>query len=410
MAPAKEELPVQREMTTSNPRLLQGFVVDGCQEEQEAPAQGVSLMGPLWGAAMLLSGTLCTIFAKMLLNTKAEGLELCDGGLTYCKFDKPWFIVLLMKIGMSCLVVFQLGPRSSGEARTTCGTLLKIALPSFLDLANVLLSNIGLVWVASSIYQMTRGSLVVFSAVLTVQLLRRRLLAYQFWAVGLVSLAVILVGLAGIMSSGAGDASLAEIGLGLFLILISQVVLAYQIVVEERLMTERGVTPFQLAAFEGLWGLVFFVVLVPVLTLTPGNAHPGQEASPWLPIYHEDFRDTFEKLRNSKDVVLWCCLYMVVIAAYNVSGQAVTKYLSAVLRSILEACRTLGVWIAGLLVFYAFGLRDERGEKWTAWSWAELAGFMVLVYGTMAYKGLMPIPCAPVRRQASVQVDPCLGA
>jgi len=99
------------------------------------------------------------------------------------------------------------------------------------------------------------------------------------------------------------------------------------------------------------------------------------------------------KLHNSPQVVLWVVVYFVVIAIYNVSGQAVTKHLSAVLRSILEACRTLGVWIADLLLFYAIG-RKQDGEAWTVWSWVELAGFLLLVYGTMSYKGLLPIPCA----------------
>merc|ERR1711884_350034 len=158
-------------------------------------------------------------------------------------------------------------------------------------------------------------------------------------------------------------------------------------------MTHDGVTPFQLAGYEGLWGVLFFVVLIPVLTLTPGNPNPDQLPNPMLAVYHEDFRDSLVKLHNSSQLVAWSLTYFVVIAVYNVSGQAVTKHLSAVLRSILEACRTLGVWMADLLLFYAIG-RKQDGEAWTVWSWVELAGFLLLVYGTMSYKGLLPIPCA----------------
>merc|ERR1719160_1223751 len=140
-------------------------------------------------------------------------------------------------------------------------TIGKVALPSMLDLLNVVLSNIGLVWVSSSIYQMTRGSVVIFSAILSVQMLKRKLECFQYWAVTLVVLAVVFVGIAGIQASGAGTSSLTEVILGLLLILVSQVVLAFQIVVEEKMMTEEGIQPMQLVGYEGLWGLAYFAVL-----------------------------------------------------------------------------------------------------------------------------------------------------
>ena len=72
-------------------------------------------------------------------------------------------------------------------------------------------------------------------------------------------------------------------------------------------------------------------------------------------------------------------------------GNMVTKQLSAIMRSILESCRTLGVWLTSLVLFYAF--HDETaGEKWTGWSFLELLGFALLVYGTLDYKELVPVP------------------
>ena len=57
----------------------------------------------------------------------------------------------------------------------------------------------------------------------------------------------------------------------------------------------------------------------------------------------------------------------------------VTKQLSAVMRSILESCRTLGVWLTSLVLYYAFH-DDKAGERWTGWSFLELLGFALLVY------------------------------
>merc|ERR1712187_1062925 len=86
------------------------------------------------------------------------------------------------------------------DSEPTWATIGKIALPSALDLTNVVLSNIGLVWVSSSIYQMTRGSVVVFSAILSVQMLKRKLERHQFWAVTVEEMAGKLDGVAGVQA------------------------------------------------------------------------------------------------------------------------------------------------------------------------------------------------------------------
>ena len=67
-----------------------------------------------------------------------------------------------------------------------------------------------------------------------------------------------------------------------------------------------------------------------------------------------------------------------------------TKRLSAVVRSILENLRTLGVWVAELAMFRASA--GAAGEPWTPWSWLEAAGFALLFVATLAYKGLVRLP------------------
>jgi hypothetical protein len=61
--------------------------------------------------------------------------------------------------------------------------------------------------------------------------------------------------------------------LGLGCILVAQVIGAVQFIVEEQLMGKM--TPTVLVGFEGLWGLAYYVVLVPVLSLTPRSEEEG---------------------------------------------------------------------------------------------------------------------------------------
>ena len=357
----------------------------------------------LWASAMLMSGTCTTLFAKAMFEEKAHGSDKChfddddrDGKTYDCTFDKPWFSVLLMKLAMAmCLPLYYglgWGKQDPDAPNPDWKTIRGVYLPSALDLLNTILGNVGLLFVNSSIYQMTRGSVVIFSAILSVKWLGRTLRSFHYWAIGLVIVAVAFVGLAGIeASSDGGDSNAGMVIVGLMLIIAAQAVTAVQFITEEEFMNEYKKTkldPVALVGFEGLWGLVYFVVLAPYLTYTPSSDQPISI------LWHEDFNDTFVQISNSKAVAWLCVGYFFTILMYNVSANFVTQILSAVVRSILEACRTLGVWLVGLAFFY-LGNSKTIGEAWTGWSFLELFGFMVLLAGTFAYKALVKLPCVP---------------
>jgi len=221
-----------------------------------------------WAFVMLVSGTLTTLSAKIQFETKAHGLNNCSRTLdddadvtTYCPFNKPWFSVLEMKSAMSlCLILYYcLGwGKDPGMSDPSWKTVCSVWLPAMLDLLNTVLGNTGLLFVSSSVYQMTRGSVVVFSALLSVKWLGKELRAFHLWAVALVTCAVAVVGLAGTFEEepsdpkcsddvGGGDggsdapssSANGQAFLGLGLILVAQLVTAVQIIAEERLMTKQ---------------------------------------------------------------------------------------------------------------------------------------------------------------------------
>jgi len=115
-----------------------------------------------WAAAMLASGTFTTIFAKAMFEAHSEGSDYCtldDDETKDCKFNKPWFSVLLMKLSMSLCLVLYYGfgwGKTPGQPDPSWKTIKAVAGPAGLDLLNTILGNLGLVFVNSSIYQMTR--------------------------------------------------------------------------------------------------------------------------------------------------------------------------------------------------------------------------------------------------------------
>lgn len=351
----------------------------------------------IWAMLMLFSGTFCTIFAKAMFETKSVGTEYCnmnDDVDRNCAFNKPWFSVLVMKFSMMlCLPLYYFlgaGKEDPDAPNPTWATVRKIAFPASLDLLNTILGNIGLLYVNSSIYQMTRGSVVIFSAIISVKVLGRTLRKFHYWAIFFVMVAVIVVGLAGVQQdSGEDSSSTGEVILGLGFILLAQAVTAVQFLAEEALMIDKTavVDPVALVGFEGLWGMAYFVVLAPILTYTPRSSEAISI------VWHEDFRDTFMQLSNSSTLCLLSFGYFCMILMYNVSANFVTQSLSAVVRSILEACRVIGVWVVGLLCYY-LGTKGMQsiGEQWSNWSYLELFGFSILMLGTFSYKALLRLP------------------
>ncbi|GAT21573.1 integral membrane protein [Aspergillus luchuensis] len=72
-----------------------------------------------------------------------------------------------------------------------------LAAPACCDIAGTTLMNVGLLFVAASVYQMTRGALVLFVGLFSVLFLHRKLYLYHWLALFIVVLGVALVGLAG---------------------------------------------------------------------------------------------------------------------------------------------------------------------------------------------------------------------
>ena len=174
--------------------------------------------------------------------------------------------------------------------------ILAVAAPAFTDLLQTALAQAGLLFVSSSTYQMTRGSVVVFTCILSVRWLKQKLRPHHYVAVAVVCAAVALVGVAGRFGEK-GHTSLGSYVLGLGLIVVGQAVGALQFCLEEHLMVERGLSPVVLVGWEGLWGVLYFVILAPVLSLTPDSDVAAAA------LWHEDFAETFDQLAHSGDLI-----------------------------------------------------------------------------------------------------------
>lgn len=173
-----------------------------------------------------------------------------------------------------------------------------LALPAICDICGTTLMNVGLLFVVASIYQMTRGALVLFVGLFSVLFLKRRLYLYQWSALLIVVLGVALVGLAGALfndSRASPDAALLAVRgvtarmvesatspdvlrtiVGILLIAGAQIFTATQFVLEEYILERYALEPLKVVGWEGLFGLVITVCGMLVLHLTIGRTDAGR--------------------------------------------------------------------------------------------------------------------------------------
>lgn len=354
---------------------------------------------------LLVFGSLNTLTTKIQFELSSVGV---DG--TEKHFKKPWFGTLTMFLGMVIVLgihfinvlvrrsqkkgdiavhLLESGKNKPTVKQATFWEASKlIAIPAILDLVATALCFVGILYNSASVFQMLRGSMIIFSALLSVVFLRKRLHAYHWAGVGLCCVAIVLVGYSNMMATASSSTPSAvpqsKVVFGMTLIVVGQVIQASQVVLEEKLLRGYSIEPFQIVGMEGVWGsLAMLLVFFPALYLLPGSDAGGVQ---------ENLYDTIVMMKNNTALQYLVLLYVFSVFTYNMSGMLVTYALSAVHRTMLEASRTAVIWVIDLAIHYWICPSSSFGESWSSWSWLQLLGFAVLILGQSVYSELIMIP------------------
>jgi hypothetical protein len=126
---------------------------------------------------------------------------------------------------------------------------------------------------------------------------------------------------------------------------------------------------------EGFWGLIICVfILYPLAYYYPGDDHGS----------FENLFNTLTMISNSSSLQVMFVVYFVAILLYNVLACLVTYMLDSVWHAILDNFRPATVWGTDLFIFYFVTV--AFGEPWNQpWSWLQMFGMFVLLYGTAIY-------------------------
>ena len=202
-----------------------------------------------------------------------------------------------------------------------------LSLPAICDILGTTLMNVGLLFVVASIYQMTRGALVLFVALFSVLFLRKRLHAFQWFALITVVLGVAVVGLAGAIYKDPKAAPSAALAareavaaltkrakspealrtiLGIFLIAGAQIFTASQFVFEEHILEKYELEPLKVVGWEGIFGFSVTVIGMVVLHLIIGRTEAGRNG-------YFDLVEAWREITHYRSIAVSSVLIMISI-------------------------------------------------------------------------------------------------
>ncbi|XP_045116799.1 solute carrier family 35 member F6-like isoform X2 [Portunus trituberculatus] len=333
---------------------------------------------------MVVTGSINTLSTKWADEIDAENSA---GEVT--KFVHPYFQTEGMFIGeILCMLAFYIMRCMERRKRreqvemspsTTQSTKFPkyiFLLPALCDTLATSTMYLGLTLTYASSFQMLRGAVIVFTGLLSVAFLGRKIKWFQWLGILIIIVGLVIVGVSDILvPTGEGDYTTNKIITGDLLIIAAQVITASQMVLEEKFVLGHDVPPLLAVGWEGVFGFTIMTILIIPFNFIDGGVF-AQNPSGTL----EDIPDAFYQIGTTPLLLVPILGNIFSIAFFNFAGVSVTKELSATTRMVLDSVRTLVVWIFSLII------------TWQEFQYLQPVGFVVLILGMMLYNDIIILP------------------
>ena len=299
---------------------------------------------------------------------------------------------VLQTLGMfvgeaSCLVLFKIiycyhklvkknvSKSQFGSQKFSCFVFV---IPACCDVLGTSTMYVGLNLTYASSFQMLRGAVIIFTALLSVIFLGSKLQVYHWVGMFMVVIGLIVVGLGDVIGeSNTGDPN--SILTGDLLIVAAQMIAAIQMTVEQELVKGYNVPPLQAVGWEGVFGFIIVSIALTPMYFIPWHLPSGPDY--WQNhTRFEDAVDGFYQILYIPTLTVAFFGTVCSIAFFNYAGLSVTKEQNAVTRMVLDSIRTLFIWVFGLLV------------KWQIFNFYQPVGFVCLVIGSCIFYNIIFSP------------------
>jgi drug/metabolite transporter (DMT)-like permease len=316
----------------------------------------------------LIIGMLCTGSFNTILTKLQDSVcvDKCDTDKPVY-FEQPMIQTLNMFIGeIFCLFWLLFYKSNNGyipilsegteqneeyiERKSTVFSKLLLFFPAACDSLSSTLMNIGLMFTSASIFQMLRGSIVIFTGVISTLFLNARYTLHQWLALFIIFSGITIVGTSHLNAEQNTVA-------GILLIISAQLFSSSQYVLEEKIMIQYNVDPLIAVSLEGVFGLVIMSIITVLFQIT----------------------GIIDTITGVHQLVQYPSLYLpslgiiISISLFNWFGLCITKNISSTSRATIDICRTLIIWIISLSL------------QWETFKWLQVAGFTIMICGIFIF-------------------------
>jgi len=222
----------------------------------------------------------------------------------------------------------------------------------------------------ASVFQMLRGAVIIFTGILSIIFLKRKLKLYHWVGMLFVLIGLGVVGLSSVLFGKKSESAPHPLT-GDIIIVCAQLVVAVQMVVEEKFIGKYNIPPLQVVGWEGIFGFSILSCILVVMYYIPGSSAGN---------HFENTPDALVQFGNSWVIMISILGNILSIAFFNFFGISITKYASATTRMVIDSVRTLVIWAVGL----AFFKEDFQ--------YLQIVGFFFLILGTILYNEVLVIP------------------
>ena len=298
--------------------------------------------------AFYFTGAFSTVISNVLYHIPSRGYHNYEK-----EFRKPWAQVWGMFLAISLLIfgtpIFNKCRRKNKVTRSTVEGLIifrKMAIPAIFNLLTGLLSSIACLYLGPSIWQMFKGSTLIFTGFTNRIFHHTPFDILDVAGMFLTFIGLIFVAASSIITAYNGQTlnygssiPLELISFGL--ILLSQAFHAIQTVIEEKHFHEIKALEYEFASYEGIWGLFYTTfIMMPLANIIPES---------WGESFFESSVDSIYMLGHSWQLTLVFISYIASITFFNLSFIVVSEFSTRKERNICDALRPIAVWVFSVI-------------------------------------------------------------
>jgi len=340
-------------------------------------------LGLMACAAKIAAGTLYYFFVDFTKQTcvEAPGKHHETCGDNFERFNRPFFAATVLFFGMTFTLVpyFFLRHNKPGVTKVDKMTFVNMLIPSLLEFMGQTMFLLGVMKIPMSLSLTLKGARVVFSALLLVVFLKRKLYAFHWTAIALTVIGICVSSLKEIISpSHTKETDTTSVLIGIALVLGGEFIRSARTVLEEKLMKKLRYDALLVVGLQGLFALI---LAVPALFVV--NAIKTSKGS------LEDISQTWTQFTSNPIVWGIALSTPLTVPSLFIAGAYVTKLMSSVHNALTTIITNSIVWMLGIIVHL---IDTSRGEKLIPLSSVQVVGFIIVLFSSMMYDSIIRLP------------------